>query len=153
MTLLYKKIQRVNPLKKDEPRKWYPVVKSLGTLSEKEVAKRISDETTLNPKEAEMALAQLEKVLISGLLDGYTVKIGDWGVFQVTVNSMGSEEEKDANASKITKVNIRFTAGTSLREAAQKATFRSAADLAGGKNGSGSSGEVENIGGEENSGS
>ena len=137
MTLLYKKIQRVNPLKKDEPRKWYPVVKSLGTLSEKEVAKRISDDTTLNPKEAEMALAQLEKVLVSGLLDGYTVKIGDWGTFQVTVNATGADTEKDATASKITKVNIRFTAGKSLREAAQKATFRSAADIAGGNNGSG----------------
>lgn len=55
MTLLYKKIQRVNPLQKEAPRKWYPVVKSLGTLSEKEVAKRISDEMTLNPKEAEVA--------------------------------------------------------------------------------------------------
>ncbi len=137
MTLLYKKIQRVNPLKKDEPRKWYPVVKSLGTLSEKEVAKRISDETTLNPKEAEMALAQLEKVLVSGLLDGYTVKIGAWGTFQVTVNANGADTEKEATASKITKVNIRFTAGKSLREAAQKATFNSAADIAGGNNGSG----------------
>lgn len=146
MTLLYKKIQRVNPLKKDEPRKWYPVVKSLGTLSEKEVAKRISDETTLNPKEAEMALAQLEKVLISGLLDGYTVRIGDWGTFQVTVNSVGSDSEKDAGASKITKVNVRFTAGQSLREAAQKATFRSAADFAGGSGNA--AGGVEEIGGE-----
>jgi len=146
MTILYKKIQRVNPLKKDEPRKWFPVVKSLGTLSEKEVAKRISDETTLNPKEAEMALAQLEKVLVSGLLDGYTVKIGDWGTFQVTVNATGTEAEKDANASKITKVNVRFTAGKSLREAAQKATFRAAADIAGGNNGSGA---IETPGGGE----
>lgn len=150
MTLLYKKIQRVNPLKKDEPRKWYPVVKSLGTLSEKEVAKRISDETTLNPKEAEMALAQLEKVLISGLLDGYTVKIGDWGTFQVTVNATGTDTEKEATASKITKVNIRFTAGQSLREAAQKATFRSAADIAG-TNGN-ANGGTENIGGETGEG-
>lgn len=142
MTLLYKKIQRINPLDKEAPRKWYPVLKSLGTLSEKEVAKRISDETTLNPKEAEMALAQLEKVLISGLLDGYTVKIGDWGSFQVTVNATGSDSEKEATATKITKVNIRFTAGKSLREAAQKATFRSAADIAGSN-----SNASENIGG------
>lgn len=133
MTLLYKKIQRVNPSDKNAPRKWYPVVKSLGTLSEKEVARRIADETTLNPKEAEMALAQLEKVLINGLLDGYTVKIGDWGSFQVTVNAEGSELEKDAAATKITKVNIRFTAGKSLREAAQKATFRPATDYTGKK--------------------
>ena len=150
MTLLYKKIQRVNPLKKDEPRKWYPVVKSLGTLGEKEVAKRISEETTLNPKEAEMALAQLEKVLISGLLDGYTVNIGDWGTFQVTVNATGADTEKEATASKITKVNIRFTAGQSLREAAQKATFRSAADFVG-TNGN-ANGGTENIGGETGEG-
>ncbi len=141
MTLLYRKIQRVNPLDKEASRKWYPVVKSLGTLSEKEVAKRISDETTLNPKEAEMALAQLEKVLISGLLDGYTVKIGDWGSFQVTVNAEGVDSEKEVTATKITKVNVRFTAGKSLREAAQKAMFRPASDFAG-SNGGGNAEEA-----------
>lgn len=145
MTILYKKIQRINPSNKEEPRKWYPVVKSLGTLNEREVAKRISDETTLNPKEAEMALAQLEKVLINGLLAGYTVQLSNWGTFQITVNAKGTDTEKEVNASKITKVNVRFIAGKGLREAAQKATFRSAAAVVG----SSGSGETEAPGGGE----
>lgn len=129
MPLFYNKVQRVNPLKKDEPHKWYPVLKSLGLVGEKEVARQIADETTLNPKEAEMALAQLEKVLISLLLNGNTVRIGDWGTFQLTLNAEGAEKAEDVTPAKIKKVNIRFQAGKTLKEAIDKATFRQASDL------------------------
>lgn len=78
MPLFYNKVQRANPMDKDAPKKWYPVLKSVGMMEVQEVARQISDETTLNPKEAEMALAQLEKVLVSALLNGQTVSIGTW---------------------------------------------------------------------------
>jgi nucleoid DNA-binding protein len=45
-------------------------------LLKKEVAKEIADETTLNPKEAEIALDQLQKVLIRNLLAGNSVQLG-----------------------------------------------------------------------------
>ena len=79
MPLFYNKIQRANPMDKEAPKKWYPVLKSVGMMNVQEVARLIADETTLNPKEAEMALAQLEKVLINALLSGQTVSIGTWG--------------------------------------------------------------------------
>ena len=78
MSLLYNKVQRGNPAKPEEPKKWYLSLKSLGMVGEKEVARQIADETTLNPKEAEMALAQFEKILQRLLLDGHTVQLGDW---------------------------------------------------------------------------
>jgi nucleoid DNA-binding protein len=51
-----------------------------GLVKEKEVAKLLSDETTLNPKEAEMTLYQLLKVIIRLLLDGHTVQLGELGL-------------------------------------------------------------------------
>jgi hypothetical protein len=58
MPILYNKIERGNPSDKTAPKKWYPVLKSTGLVKEKTVAKQLSDETTLNPKEAEFAVSQ-----------------------------------------------------------------------------------------------
>lgn len=118
------KYSGANPMDKEAPKKWYPVLKSVGMMEVQEVARQISDETTLNPKEAEMALAQLEKVLISALLNGQTVSIGTWGSFQLTISAEGADTEKDAGPLKIRKVNVRFQPSKTLKEAVAKASFR-----------------------------
>ena len=121
---------------KEAPKKWYPVLKSVGMMEVQEVARLIADETTLNPKEAEMALAQLEKVLVNALLSGQTVSIGTWGSFQLTISADGADTEKEAGPSKIRKVNVRFQAGKALKEAVAKATFRQASDMLSGNSSS-----------------
>lgn len=129
MTLLYNKIQRGIPGKPEEPKKWYISLKTLGQIGEKEVARQIADETTLNPKEAEMALAQLEKILIRLLLDGHTVQLGDWGSFYLTLNSTGTDTEKDASPARVNSINIRFKPGKELKTAIAAASFKPAADM------------------------
>jgi nucleoid DNA-binding protein len=52
------------------------VLKSTGLVKEREVARLLSEETTLNPKEAEMAVYQLLKVVVRLLPDGHTVQLG-----------------------------------------------------------------------------
>ena len=51
MPVLFNKVERVNPQDKSAQRKWYPVIRSITRITEKQVAKEIADETTLNPKE------------------------------------------------------------------------------------------------------
>ena len=79
MALYYNKVRRGNPSKPDgeDAKKWYVILKSIGRMGEKEVAKEISDETTLNPKEAELAIYQFQKVLTKALLNGNTVQLGE----------------------------------------------------------------------------
>ncbi|AFL96502.1 HU family DNA-binding protein [Ornithobacterium rhinotracheale] len=126
MPVFYNKIQKKNPSKPSEPAKWYLALRSVGMLKEKEVAVQISEETTLNPKEAEMALAQFEKVLIRALLNGQTVQLGDWGSFHLTLNSEGAAKEEDATPNKVKRVNIRFTPGQTLKDALAKVELRDA---------------------------
>ena len=123
MSLFYNKIQRANPSKPKEEKKWYLILKSIGRMTEKQVAKEIADETTLNPKEAEMAIYQFQKVLTKALLDGKTVQLGELGSFQVTVKSKGVNKESEVNASLVEKVNLRFTPSATLKENLQKAHF------------------------------
>jgi hypothetical protein len=64
MPIIFNKIERANPLDGTAQKKWYPILKTIIQVDEKEVAKEISDETTLNRKEAEMGLDQMGKVTI-----------------------------------------------------------------------------------------
>ena len=123
MPILFNKIQRANPQNRTAPKKWYPSLKTISQVKEKQVAQEIADETTLNRKEAEMALSQLEKILISNLLASNSVQLGDWGSFHLTCSSEASETKQEVNASKIKGLNIRFVPGKSLQEALGKAVF------------------------------
>jgi predicted histone-like DNA-binding protein len=124
MALFFKRVQRVNPSNPTAPKKWYPILKSIGLVKEKEVAKLLADETTLNPKEAEMTMYQLLKVIIRLLLDGHSVQLGELGSFRLTSRSEGSDTEDEVNASKIKSVHIHFTPSDALRKEINSATFK-----------------------------
>ena len=127
MPIILNRVERMNPLNKTK--KWYATLKTVAQVSESAAAKQIADETTLNRKEAEMALTQFEKVLISSLLSGNSVKLGDWGSFYLTCNSEASNTKEEVTVKKVKGLNIRFAPGKSLKEAISKASFVFAEDL------------------------
>jgi predicted histone-like DNA-binding protein len=124
MALFFKKVLRGNPSNPAAPKRWFPILKSIGLVKEKEVAKLLADETTLNPKEAELTLYQLLKVVVRLLLDGHTVQLGELGSFRITARGEGSETEAEVNVNKITSVHIHFTPSDVLRKEIGNATFR-----------------------------
>jgi predicted histone-like DNA-binding protein len=123
MPILFNKVKRPNPLDRTAPEKWYPSLKTLSRVGEKEIAKAIADETTLNHKEAEMGLSQLQKILIRCLLASYSVQLGDWGTFHLTCNGEGSDTKEEVAAGNIKNLNIRFVPGKALKDALKEATF------------------------------
>jgi predicted histone-like DNA-binding protein len=128
MSIVFNRVERANPQDRTK-KKWYPVLKTIKKVSERDVAKEIADETTLNRKEAEMALEQLEKVMIRNLLASNSVQIGEWGSFHLTCKSEGSDGKENAGANNIKSINIRFIAGKSLRDALSNATYIPAESL------------------------
>ena len=131
MSIVFNRVERANPQDRTS-KKWYPVLKTIKKVSEKDVAKEIADETTLNRKEAEMALEQLEKVLIRNLLSSNSVQIGEWGSFHLTCNSEGSNTKGAVSAKNIKNLNIRFTPSKNLRDALSHATYTPAETLVSG---------------------
>lgn len=129
MALFYKKIQKGKPGDETAPKRWYLILKSIGMTREKEIAKAIADETTLNPKEAEMAVSQLDKVFIRELLASKTVQLGSLGSFHLTLNCEGSDTEAEVTVNKIKQVNVRFTASEEFKEAVNKASFKEFSSL------------------------
>jgi predicted histone-like DNA-binding protein len=129
MPIFFNRVQRGNPSNPDAPKQWYPVLKSTGLVKEREVAKLLADETTLNPKEAEMAVSQLLKVVTTLLLNGNTVQLGSLGSFRLTANTEGSPTEAETTAFKIKKLNVRFSESEDLKDVIKKATFMDASTL------------------------
>ena len=129
MPVILNKVERINPQNRTAPAKWYASVKTVTQLSESAVARQIADETTLNRKEAEMALAQFEKVLINNLLQGNSVQMGDWGSFRLTCNSDSADRKEALTANSVKGLNIRFTPGKAIKEALKKANFVFAENL------------------------
>ena len=123
MSIFLKAVQRINPSEPDEPKKWYPVQYTTKIVDENEVAMLIADETTLNPMEAAMAIRQLRKVVQRLLLDGKSVKLGDWGTFNITLNTEGAERKEDLTARNVKRVNINFQPADEMKAAMQKADF------------------------------
>ncbi|MDR1601406.1 MAG: HU family DNA-binding protein [Tannerella sp.] len=123
MPVFFNRTERPIPGQPAEPRKWYAVVKTIGQVSEKEVSRLIADETTLNAKEAEMALSLFQKILINSLLNSQSVQLGDWGSFHLTCQSASHEKKEDVTGKSIEKLHIRFTPGKALKEAIAKAIF------------------------------
>ena len=123
MSIFLKAVQRINPSEPGEPKKWYPVQYTTKRVDESEVAMLIADETTLNPMEAAMAIRQLRKVVQRLLLDGKSVKLGDWGTFNVTLNTEGAERKEDLTARNVKRVNITFQPADEMKAAMQKADF------------------------------
>ena len=123
MPILFNRVERSHPSNGTAPKKWYPVLKIISRLEEKDVAREIADETTLNRKEAEMSLTQLEKVLTRNLLSSRSVQIGDWGTFHLTCKGVGSAVKEEVTANSIKSLNVRFVPGKSLKKALDDATF------------------------------
>ena len=127
MPIILNRIERMNPLTK--AKKWYVALKTITQVKESAVARQIADETTLNRKEAEMAMAQLEKALIANLKTSCSVQLGDWGSFYLTCNSGGFETREEVTAQAVKGLNIRFKPGKALKEALKDASFVFAEDM------------------------
>ncbi len=123
MSILYTKIQQINPQDPEGPRKWYISPNRIGQKSEKEIAEALAKNTTLSRGEASLVIDELQAVILSTLLDGYTVQMGDWGTFQLTVSSEGTDTEAKSSPDKIKGVNIRFRPGRDMKDAIARATF------------------------------
>ena len=129
MPLFYNKVERGVPSDPMGPKKWYLILRSLGMISIKDVCRDVADETTLNPKEAEMAIYQLFKVILRYLLSGHTLQLGDLGTFKLTISCEGSDTKEEATPAKIRKINLRFIPSRDFRESINKATFSEAKKL------------------------
>ena len=123
MAILVKPVQKRNPQDPEAPMKWYVSQVTTAQVDETQVAMELSEETTLNPSEAMMAIRQLRKIVLRHLLASESVKLGNWGSFSITLSSTPSDTKEAVTADNVKNVNLNFQADEDFKAALQKATY------------------------------
>ena len=121
--LFYNTTQRTNPVDPEGPKKWHPVLKRIDNVKENELVKKLAFRTTLDAKEAAMAIGWLETIISELLLDGKTVHLGTMGYLKLAVKTTGVDEEKDVTAHQIDHIYVRFTPSKEFRKHISDAKF------------------------------
>ena len=117
MSVNYKLVQRKNPLKKDEPAKWYATPNSAKPLAQKALTRAATAHTTTAPIELESAMELLAAFIPQQLQQGHTVNVPGLGSFRLTFKSDGVEDINKFNAGQMIKSpRIVFTPAKELRE-------------------------------------
>lgn len=121
MAILFNKVPRKAP--KSQVAKFYVVPKMVKLADLRDISKRVAKNTTMSPQEVEMVLNSFVEELQTMLLDSYSVRLGDWASFRVTVNSAGSDTKKDCTPLLIKRVNVRCMFSDEFKERMQHAEW------------------------------
>ena len=117
MAVSYVVVGRGNPLKPENPKKFYAQAKASGEVTLKRLSREIAKgSTTVSDTDVLAVLNDLTKMLTRHLSEGRIVRFGDFGAFQITVSSTGAETESKFNASLIDKAKVIFRPGIDLRD-------------------------------------
>ncbi|MDY3521420.1 HU family DNA-binding protein [Riemerella anatipestifer] len=128
MPVKFTVIQKGNPSKPEEPKKYYASAKASGEVTFRSLSKEIAQgSTTVSDTDVLAVLNDLTKVLSRHLSDGKIVRFGDFGSFQISISSEGAETEDKVTAAKIKSNKILFRPGIELREMLAVAKYEKAA--------------------------
>jgi predicted histone-like DNA-binding protein len=115
MSVKYNVSERGNPLKPQEPKKWYASAKSTGDKPLKALGKEIAQRSTISAADTQAVLIALTEVLVEHLADGKIVRLGDVGSFQVSIGSEGAETEAKFSTTMIKNKKVRFRPGADIK--------------------------------------
>ena len=121
-----------NPIKPEEPQKAYAKnqVREIWDLNKfcKHIA---SHNAGYSRGMVKAILSDMCDCLVEQLLNGNKIKLGEFGVFGITINCEGAESLEKFSEENIKSVNIKFNAGVDFENLIDKAEFKLVASRAG----------------------
>lgn len=110
-------VQRGNPAKPQEPKKWYGIAVSGKPLGIRQMARQATRNTSITPMEMEASLELLENYVVEQLLQGHSVNLGHLGHLRICFKSSGTDDIRDYHPSQMVREpRILFTPSKELRE-------------------------------------
>lgn len=116
MAVKYKVIKKINPLKKNDPKKSYATIASDGEITLKQISKRIAAMSTVNSGDILAVLDLLVQILIEELSNGKTLRFGEFGSFALSLSSEGKDTDDEVTAAVIKAAKILFRPGIDLKK-------------------------------------
>lgn len=104
-----------NPMKPDDEPLFYCVRRTIGIKTLTDVAHHIEKRTSLTVGDILNVLESSVDLIAEFSKDGYTVSMGNLGIFRGTFKSRGVEDPNDADAKLIHSARITFVASPQLK--------------------------------------
>ncbi len=121
----YVLVERGNPGNRAAPKKWYAQHKSSGEMTLRQLAKDLSNGSTVNMPDVMAVLESLLQRLPELLSQGMIVRLGDFGSFSGSLNSAGAATKEEFNAgADITGFNVKFRPGKELTKATAQVDYQ-----------------------------
>ena len=114
MTVSLKKIARPNPQNREETR-YYLTQASAGMADLKALAADIEKQTAMTRADITAVLISLADVLPAYLKDGKSVRLGELGIFRISVSSEGTASEAELSARHVKGAKIVFIPAAALK--------------------------------------
>ncbi len=113
--ILYKVIERKDPRNMEAPGKWYAVKFGTGSVGVPRLAAEVAEHAGQSEGTVTGLLRDLLTEMQKWLLLGHSVRLGEIGVFSLTLNGSGSDTREDYDPSNVTRVRVRFTPSADLK--------------------------------------
>ena len=123
MSVKYNVVERGNPSKPEEPKKFYPSIQSSGRLTLRELAEEAADRSTLTTADILAAVESFLAIIPKELAKGNIVELGDFGSFWLKTNSEGVEAAENVRADQISTVLPRFNPGKQFKRTLEVIIF------------------------------
>jgi predicted histone-like DNA-binding protein len=117
MTVKYNVVERGNPSKPADPKKYYPSIVSSGRLTLRQLAGEISRISTVSSADTMAVLEALLSTIPGELAKGNIVELGDFGNFGLKANAEGADTAEAVRASQITTLSVQFRPGKEFKKA------------------------------------
>ncbi|UOQ50963.1 HU family DNA-binding protein [Hymenobacter cellulosivorans] len=124
MPIEYSLAERRNPAKPNEAKKFYPVARSQGETSVRDMAGRINEMSTVSTVDVMAVLEAFFQTVPRELAAGRIVRFGDFGSFSVSLQGQGADSEKEFSSALIDNVKVVFRPGKLFASAMQGAQLR-----------------------------
>lgn len=111
--ITYKIVEKKKPGTGDF--KFYGQISTVKPMGIRELCKKVAARCTATSSDIKAVIDALEYEIIEAVKDGKSVRLGTLGSFRPTLKSEGAAAEKDWSVSMIKSVNVRFTAGASMK--------------------------------------
>lgn len=116
MTVKYNVVERGNPSKPADPKKYYPSIVSSGRLTLRQLAGEISKISTVSSADTMAVLEAFLSVIPGELAKGNIVELGDFGNFWLKSSAEGVDTAEAVRASQIGGVLPRFSPGKEFKK-------------------------------------
>jgi len=124
MSVQFKMIPKQNNLITPPEVKYYPCAVSRGEMQLNDLAKIISERSSMSKADCYGVVVALSEVIGESLSDGKIVKIDSLGTFQLLLKGTASETEDVLGKANITGARIRYKPSQELKKMVKRITYK-----------------------------